>query len=206
MKIGEIISTYRTKVRARNQVCDLNDYELYLLINSIANSIKSKILRKGDKLGYKNYLTISLDLESAIFKSECQPTFLGCKVQRTTVQIPNALKNIKGYELQVYSGKTQYNLMDFNKGFLIDHPMLKNYYDIIDGYLYIFKSKTIDCITLKGAWEDVTVLEDIKDSSNKYCYNPQEHEFPLDDAYISILYIELDKSLDLYIKTNENVS
>lgn len=205
MKIGEILSLYRTTIRARQQTCSLNDRELYLRMNSIANTIKQQILDKNHKLGYKNYHTINIDLELTKFKSTCHPEWMGCDVLKSTIQIPNTLINSMRYELLIYSGRDSYSPLSFLQGKrLQNHPMLKNYYDIIDNYLYIFRSKPIECISLQGAWEDVTALEDYTDASNRPCYDPKEHEFPIEEQYIGLIFAEMDKQLNIYLQTKED--
>ena len=161
MKIGEILSLYRTTIRARQQTCSLNDRELYLRMNSIANIIKQQILDKGHKLGYKNYHTINIDLEPAKFKSHCHPEWMGCDVLKSTIEIPNTLVNSMRYELLIYSGRTSYSPLSFMQGKRLQkHPMLKNYYDIIDNYLDD-NQESID--------------EELIDNSN-----PPESEYPED--------------------------
>lgn len=205
MTIGEIISTYRTIIRNRQQTCPLNDRELYLLINTISNKIKQEVLDKKHKLGFKNYKTITIDLEEVIFKNECQPSFMGCKVMKSTYPIPPTLVNSDRLELYVFNGQKLISPMNFIHGKrLSSHPNMQNYYDVIDNYLYIFKNLTLDCVTLQGAWEDITKLEEIIGSNNKPCYTPTEEDFPIEEQYIPVIYINLDKQLNYYVKTKED--
>jgi len=205
MTIGEITSTYRTMLRERQQTCSLNTRELYLLVNATANKIKQEILDKKHKLGFKNYKTITLDLEEIIFKSECQPSFMGCKVLKSTYPIPPTLVNSNRFEMYIYSGQKAISQLNFIHGKRISkHPMIQNYYDVIDNYLYIFKNLELECITIQAAWEDVTNLEEIIGSNNQPCYNPLEEDFPLDEQYIPVLYMMLDKELNYYVKTKED--
>lgn len=205
MTIGEITSTYRTMIRERQQTCSLNTLELYLLINSCANKIKQEVLDKKHKLGFKNYKTITVDLDEVIFKDSCQPSWLGCKVLKSTYPIPNVLTNSDRFEMYVYSGQKLISPFNFIHGKrLSSHPMMNSFYDIIDNYLYIFKNLELECITIQGAWEDVTQLQDIIGSNNNPCYNPLTDEYPLDSQYIPILYSMLDRELNYYVKTKED--
>jgi hypothetical protein len=205
MTIGEITSTYRTMLRERQQTCSLNTRELYLLINTASNKIKQEILDKKHKLGFKNYKTIKLDLEEIIFKSECQPSFMGCKVLKSTYPLPPTLVNSNRFEMYIYNGQKAISQLNFIHGKRISkHPAIQNYYDVIDNYLYIFKNLELECITIQAAWEDVTNLQDLIGSNNQPCYNPLEDEFPLDEQYIPVLYMMLDKELNYYVKTKED--
>lgn len=205
MTIGEIISTYKTMLRERQQTSALTNKELYFLINTSSNKIKTEILDKKHKLGFKNYKTVSLDLEEVIFKNDCQPSFMGCKVMKTVYPIPPTLMNSDRWEMYVYTGQKLISPLNFIHGKRISkHPALQNYYDIIDDYLYVFKNLELDCVKIQAAWEDVTNLENIIGSNNQSCYNPLTENFPIDDQYIPILYSMLDKELNYYIKTKED--
>ncbi len=205
MTIGEILSTYRTMLRERQQTCSLNNRELYLLINSSANKIKQEVLDKKHKLGFNNYKSITIDLIQTIFKSECQPAFMGCKVLKSIYPIPPTLVGSNVWEMNVHIGQKNIPNLNFLHGSRIsNHPNIQAYYDIIDNYLYIFKTLVPECVTIQALWEDVTKLEDIIGSNNRPCYNPLEDNFPLDEQYIPVLFIMLDKMLNYHVKTKED--
>ncbi len=205
MTIGEIISTYRTMLKEKAQTSMLNDRELYLIMNSIANKIKQEVLDKNHKLGFQNYRTITLDLEQVKFKSTCQPIFMGCDVLKSTYPIPPTLVNSSRQEMYIYSGSVAISPYNFLHGKRIaKHPAMKNYYDVIDNYLYIFKNLELECITIQAAWTDVTSLQDVLGSNNQPCYDPMYDDFPIDDQYIPIIYMNMDKQLNNYIRTKED--
>lgn len=206
MKIGEIISLVRTTLRERNQTCALNDQEIYMHLNAIANRIKAENLKKRTKLGYQDYKTICIELEKVKFGDcSCVPDAAKCTVLRTKCEIPNVITSDFKNQLRIYDfGRNEIGYLPFLKGKRLRKDKgLKPYYDIIDKYIYVFLDLNKTELLVQGIWEDVVALED-SCYAKEPCKDIKEIEFPIETEYQTIIFKELFEMLSPYFKLKED--
>lgn len=215
MKISELISTFRTLVKQRTDDSPYTDQELYILLNSAANRIKTEVLDKKHKLGPKNYIRICVPLEKVNFADcGCIPTELQCKVLRSKYEIPASLVGRSSWTYKVYNihGEQIGQMNHLKRKPMKDHPIIsKNKtWDIIDSYLYVFGDLLTKVVLVELIPEDVTLLASIGDCDTNGvptgdpCFNIETEDFPLEDQYTLIIYEMVMKQLGL-LKLQEDI-
>ena len=209
MTIPELLSTYRTIIRERSQAVSLNNRELYLIMNSIANKIKSDVIKKSNTLGFKNYKTFCIALEKVKFGDcSCVPEWAKCNVLKSVEPLPATLTTNLNIALKIYNiNRKEIPRVNFLQGKrLSGHPNAGEYYDIINNYVYIFGNLDYHCILVEGLFEDITKLETVLNIDSEPCFNITLDEFPLDDEYIPLLFDLTDRKLNIYLKLQPDES
>ena len=204
MKISELISTFRTVIKERTDDSPYTDQELYLIMNSAANRIKTEVLDKKHKLGPKNYVRICVPLEKVDFADcDCIPSELQCKVLRSKFEMPSSLvsRSAWTYRITNIHGQQIGFLNHIKRKYMKDHPMVKKSWDIIDSYLYVFGDLLTKVVLVEFIPEDVTILSTIGQCSpggpgnptegtptGNPCFDIETEDFPLEDQYTLIIY------------------
>ena len=127
MKISELVSTFRTLLKERTDDSPYTDQELYILLNSAANRLKTEVLDKKHKLGPKNYIRICAPLEKVEFADcGCIPSELQCKVLRSKFEIPASLvaRSAWTYKITNIHGEQIGHLNHIKRKFMKAHPKI----------------------------------------------------------------------------------
>lgn len=172
---------------AVNSVESSFSYELY---TDLINGQRSLWLRNEynknrsvDPNVIQTLRCLELELVNPIDCCITVPT--GCKVLRTTRQIPNTIEFYftKGIVSVGPANimKPRYVLVDYSRIPYVGHGRTTQnaiYTFLYDGYLYVISRnqshKLLQYLTVRGLFEDPTMLGDFIDCNNETCWSPAE--------------------------------
>lgn len=215
MLVGEIISLFRTLIKQRTDDSPYTDQELYLLLNSSANKIKTQVIDKGRKLSTKNWKQFCVKLEKTLFiDCQCIPEELQCQVLKSVDPIPTALVLNNSIAIKVYNIHGDqigyYTHLKRRQNRRNKVIMSSKSFDIINDYLYIFGDLLSKVVIVEMLIEDVTKLADYPQYDidgeliNNTCHDVTIDEFPLEEQYIADVIDMSFKLMNLSFKLPED--